>query len=80
MSIKETAERIIAAVGRDNIKSISHCATRVRIVPKNSKRMNKLEETDLIKGSLYTDNQFQIFIQLSDIEEVYQEIEQTLAN
>lgn len=36
-----------------NIESISHCATRVCIVPKNSKRMNKLEETDLMKGSLY---------------------------
>lgn len=74
MSIKETADNIITAVGQDNIESISHCATRVRIVPKNSKRMNKLKETDLIKGSLYVDNQFQVFIQLSDIEEVYQEI------
>lgn len=78
MSIQNTANNIIKAIGINNVKSISHCATRIRIVPKNPKQITELEETDLIKGSLFTDTQFQVFVQLSDIEEVYQEIENKL--
>lgn len=74
MTVKNTVDNIIKAVGIDNIESISHCATRIRIVPKKPKQINELEETDLIKGSLFANDQYQVFVQLSDIEEVYQEI------
>lgn len=79
MIIKKTADNIIAAVGSDNIESFTHCATRIRVIPKVPKRMNKLEETDLIMGSLYANKEFQVFIKLSEIEEVYQEIQEALS-
>lgn len=77
--IKNAARSIIEAVGIENIKSVSHCATRIRIVPKKAKNISQLDETNLIKGSLFANNQFQVFVQLSDIEEVYKEINKELA-
>lgn len=78
MSAQSTARNIIETVGIDNIESVSHCATRIRVVPKNAKKIGQLEETELIKGSLFANNQFQVFVQLSDIEEVYKEIKSRL--
>lgn len=78
MGVQDTANKIIKAIGRDNIESVSHCATRIRLVPKNAKNINKVEETELIKGSLFSNNQFQVFVHLSGIEEVYQEIKRQI--
>lgn len=78
MDVQNSANKIIEAVGIDNIESVSHCATRIRLVPKNAKNIDKLEETELIKGSLFSNNQFQVFVHLSGIEEVYREIENRL--
>lgn len=78
MSVQDTAINIIDAVGLENIDSITHCATRIRIVPKNAKNIGKLEETESILGSLYANNQFQVFVQLSEIEEVYLAIKNQL--
>lgn len=74
MSVQDTATKIIDAVGIDNIDSVTHCATRIRIVPKLAKKIGTLEETESILGSLYANNQFQVFVQLSEIEDVYVEI------
>lgn len=74
MSVQDTATKIIDAVGIDNIDSVTHCATRIRIVPKQAKKIGILEETENILGSLYANNQFQVFVQLSEIEDVYVEI------
>lgn len=71
---QKIVKSIIEAVRLNNTESITHCATGIRIVPKNSKQIGKLEETDLIKRSLFSNNQFQVFVQLFDIEEVYQKI------
>lgn len=78
MSVQDTAINIIDTVGLENIDSITHCATRIRIVPKNAKNIGKLEETESILGSLYANNQFQVFVQLSEIEEVYLAIKNQL--
>lgn len=78
MSVQDTAINIIDAVGPENIDSITHCATRIRIVPKQAKKIGKLEETESILGSLYANNQFQVFVQLSEIEEVYLAIKNQL--
>ena len=72
---KSVAKDIINAVGSENIQSISHCATRIRIVPKKAKKIKSLDEGDIIKGSLLANKGFQVFVRLAEIEEVYQEIE-----
>lgn len=78
MDVKNTANNIIEAIGLDNIESVSHCATRIRLVPKDAKKIGEVEETELIKGSLFSNNQFQVFVHLSGIEEVYTEIKNRL--
>ena len=39
--------------GKDNVISAAHCATRLRIVLKDDKKVNikEIEEVDLVKGS-----------------------------
>ena len=47
------ANDIIEIIGKDNILSVTHCATRLRIVLKDDKKVNikEIEEVDLVKGS-----------------------------
>ena len=78
MSVEETAKTIIDTVGLDNIQSVTHCATRIRIVPKKANKIQKLEETENLLGSIYANNQFQVFVQLSEIEDVYAAINNQL--
>lgn len=72
---RDIAEKILNAVGKDNIIEVTHCATRIRIRPKNKKKIGSLDENDIIKGSLYTNDQFQVFVDLSHIEKVFHEIQ-----
>lgn len=58
MSKEERYERAAAQVlqligGKDNVISAAHCATRLRIVLKDDKKVNikEIEEVDLVKGS-----------------------------
>ena len=39
--------------GKDNVISAAHCATRLRIVLKDDKKVNikEIEEVDVVKGS-----------------------------
>lgn len=71
MNEQDAANLILDAVGRDNIENITHCATRIRIVAKDEKKIKKIEENELLKGTLYNDNQFQIFVDLAYIQEVF---------
>lgn len=71
MNEQDAANLILDAVGRDNIETITHCATRIRIVPKDEKKIKKIEENELLKGTLYNGDQFQIFVNLAYIQEVF---------
>ena len=50
MTVKSVARDIIDTVGMDNIQSVSHCATRIRLVPLDAKKIKALDENDVIKG------------------------------
>lgn len=70
------AEKILEAIGgRDNVISASHCATRLRLVLQDDKRVNTkaLEEIDLVKGQFLSGGQFQVIIGAGTVDEVYQE-------
>ena len=50
---KKIAEEVIAAIGgKENIVSLAHCATRLRIVVKDRKKVNEkaLDKIDKAKG------------------------------
>ena len=59
--------------GKDNVISAAHCATRLRIVLKDDKKVNikEIEEVDLVKGSFNNGGQFQIILGTGIVDEVY---------
>lgn len=72
-----TAKSIINAVGKENILSITHCATRLRIVVENRDNIDdkKVEKIDLVKGVFYNAGQYQIILGTGTVNKVYKEIE-----
>lgn len=79
MEIKygEIAEQIVEQVGRDNILSVTHCATRLRIAIKDrtlidDKRVEKIKE---VKGVFFTSGQYQIILGTGIVNKVYSEVE-----
>lgn len=73
---RKTAESILEYVGgKENVTSAAHCATRLRIVVQDDKKIDvkKIEETDLVKGSFNNGGQFQIILGTGIVNEVYKE-------
>lgn len=72
------AEQIIDTVGRDNILSITHCATRLRILVKDGNKINDalVDAIDEVKGVFFTAGQYQIILGTGIVNKVYAEVEQ----
>ena len=54
LNFNQMATQIIENLGgKDNLSNVNHCATRLRIVLKDDKKVNikEIEEVDLVKGS-----------------------------
>ena len=65
MNYSVVARDIISCVGgKENIKSAQHCATRLRLVLKDKNIVDEkgLEEIDAVKGTFYTNGQYQIIL------------------
>ena len=58
--------------GKDNVISAAHCATRLRIVLKDDKKIESetIKEIDLVKGSFNNGGQFQIILGTGIVDEV----------
>ena len=58
------AEEVIKVVGKDNILSVTHCATRLRLIVKDHDLINdeEVEKIDEVKGVFYTSGQYQIIL------------------
>lgn len=71
------AKDIIAIVGKDNIISVTHCATRLRIMVKDRENIDdkKVEKVDEVKGVFFTSGQYQIILGTGIVNKVYAEIE-----
>lgn len=74
---KNIANEIIDEVGQDNISSITHCATRLRIVVDDVEKINteKVEQIDEVKGTFYNGGQYQIILGGGIVNKVYDEME-----
>lgn len=79
MEIKygEIAEQIVEQVGRDNILSVTHCATRLRIAIKDRTLIddNRVEKIKEVKGVFFTSGQYQIILGTGIVNKVYSEVE-----
>lgn len=74
---QKTAEDIINIVGKTNIMSATHCATRLRLIVKDKDAIDvkQLEKLSLVKGTFFNAGQFQIVLGTGIVNKVYDEIE-----
>lgn len=73
MKHDEVAKRVLADIGKDNIQAAAHCATRLRLVLKDDKKINQtaLDNDPDVKGTFETNGQYQIIIGPGDVDKVY---------
>ncbi|ENY8772881.1 glucose PTS transporter subunit IIA [Clostridioides difficile] len=71
------ANELIKIIGEDNIISITHCATRLRVMVKDREIINdkKVEKVDEVKGVFFTSGQYQIILGTGIVNKVYAEVE-----
>ena len=76
MNHKEVAERVLAAVGRENLQAAAHCATRLRLVVKDSSKIDQaaLDNDPDLKGTFEAAGQYQIIVGPGDVNTVYDEL------
>lgn len=76
---KKIASEILEAVGgSDNIISMAHCATRLRLVVRDRDIIDdeKIEATDQVKGFFFTSGQYQIILGTGIVNRVYEAMEE----
>ncbi|APX73230.1 sucrose-specific PTS transporter subunit IIBC [Companilactobacillus allii] len=73
MNHEQVADRVIKYVGKDNLIAAAHCATRLRLVIKDTSKIDQtgLDNDDDIKGTFSIDGQYQIIIGPGDVDKVY---------
>ncbi|MCB4305049.1 glucose PTS transporter subunit IIA [Clostridioides difficile] len=71
------ANELIKIIGEDNIISITHCATRLRVMVKDREIINdkKVEKVNEVKGVFFTSGQYQIILGTGIVNKVYAEVE-----
>lgn len=76
MQHKEVAQRVLNAVGSQNIQAAAHCATRLRMVLKDDSAVDQkaLDNDPDVKGTFETNGQYQIIIGPGDVDKVYDEL------
>lgn len=77
MSDKELAAKIVElAGGKTNIKSVAHCATRLRLIVKDKDKINTeaIENLDKVKGSFFNSGQYQIILGTGLVNRIYDEV------
>lgn len=76
MKHKEVAKKIAAALGPDNLVAAAHCATRLRLVLKDTSKIDQaaLDDDDDLKGTFEANGQYQIIVGPGDVNTVYKEL------
>ncbi|WP_196241802.1 sucrose-specific PTS transporter subunit IIBC [Lactiplantibacillus plantarum] len=73
MNHQEVADRVLNAIGKNNIQAAAHCATRLRLVIKDESKIDQqaLDDDADVKGTFETNGQYQIIIGPGDVDKVY---------
>ena len=77
MSDKELAKKILELVGgTENVVSVRHCATRLRIVvaDKEKIQVKEVENLEKVKGSFFNSGQYQIILGTGLVNRIYDEV------
>lgn len=75
MDYRKCASEILHFIGKDNIISAAHCATRLRLVIADNSKVKKenLENVEGVKGVFEASGQLQIIIGTGTVNKVYEE-------
>ncbi|WP_147804435.1 sucrose-specific PTS transporter subunit IIBC [Alkalicoccus halolimnae] len=74
---RQIAEELIEAVGgQENISSVAHCATRLRIMVKDREKIDqpRVEELDKVKGAFYNAGQFQVIFGTGTVNRIHEQV------
>lgn len=74
MKEQEVAKQILEHIGgKENIKSIEHCATRLRIIVNDKSKIDEkaIENIDGVKGQFFAAAQYQIILGTGFVNKVY---------
>lgn len=77
INYKQTASNIIKAVGgQENIQSVAHCSTRLRLIVSNKQIIDEevLEKIESVKGIFFNAGQLQIILGTGVVNKVYDEV------
>ncbi|MEK4870262.1 sucrose-specific PTS transporter subunit IIBC [Niallia sp. FSL W8-1348] len=74
---RKIAQDVIEAVGgKDNIQSVAHCATRLRLMVIDKEKINQeqVEQISKVKGAFYNSGQYQIIFGTGTVNKIYEEV------
>ncbi|WP_170307984.1 sucrose-specific PTS transporter subunit IIBC [Paenibacillus dakarensis] len=77
-SNQEIAKQVVEAIGgRENIASFAHCATRLRIMVHDQKKIDqkKIENIDKVKGAFFNSGQYQIIFGTGTVNQIFDAVE-----
>ena len=77
MNNTEIAKSVIEAIGgKDNVSSVAHCATRLRIMVKDKEKIdtNRVENIEKVQGAFFNAGQFQIIFGTGTVNRIYDEV------
>lgn len=77
MDNNEIARLIVENIGgKDNIISVAHCATRLRVMVVDETKINKdaVESIDKVKGAFFNSGQYQIILGTGTVNKIYDEV------
>ncbi|SES89900.1 PTS system, sucrose-specific IIC component [Oceanobacillus limi] len=80
---KRIAQEIIDAVGgNENIDSVAHCATRLRLMVHDKEKIDqeKVEEIEKVKGAFFNSGQYQVILGTGTVNRIYEEVEKLGVN
>ena len=77
MNNTEIAKSVIEVIGgKDNVSSVAHCATRLRIMVKDKEKIdtNRVENIEKVQGAFFNAGQFQIIFGTGTVNRIYDEV------
>ena len=77
MSNTEIAKQVIDAIGGvENVSSVAHCATRLRVMVKDESKINKdvVENIEKVQGAFFNSGQYQIIFGTGTVNKMYDEV------
>ncbi|HEP1844036.1 TPA: PTS glucose transporter subunit IIA [Streptococcus suis] len=77
MNNTEIAKKVIDALGgRENVRSVAHCATRLRVMVVDEGKIDKdtVENIEKVQGAFFNSGQYQIIFGTGTVNKIYDEV------